>query len=98
MAVFVVTYVYAPDSAARRDVVRPEHREFLRGLHAEGRLRLSGPLPATGDQPDGALIVVEADDADGALALLDADPFRREGLVGTRTARELVPVIGGFAG
>jgi uncharacterized protein YciI len=97
MAVFVVTYVYAPDSAARRDAVRPEHREFLRGLHAQGRVRLSGPLPATGEQPDGALIVVEADDADAALALLDTDPFRREGLVGTRTARELVPVIGGFA-
>ncbi|WP_159794705.1 YciI family protein [Puerhibacterium puerhi] len=98
MPVFAVTYVYAPDSAARRDVVRPEHRDFLRGLHEQGRVRLSGPLPATGDQPDGALILVEADDADGALALLDADPFRREGLVGTRTAREFVPVIGSLAG
>jgi uncharacterized protein YciI len=98
MAVFVVTYVYAPDSAERRDAVRPEHREFLRGLHAQGRLLLSGPLPAAGGEADGALIVVEADDAEGALALLDVDPFRREGLVGTRTAREFVPVVGGFAG
>jgi uncharacterized protein YciI len=42
--------------------------------------------------------VVEADDVERALAVLDDDPFRREGLVVERAAREWVPVIGGFAG
>ncbi|PZR51920.1 hypothetical protein DNL40_13955 [Xylanimonas oleitrophica] len=97
MAVFAVTYVYAPDSSSARDAVRPEHREFLTELHRRGTLHVSGPLPAADGAPDGALIVVEADDAATALALLDDDPFRREGLVTTRTAREWVPAVGGFS-
>lgn len=97
MAVFAVTYVYAPDSSTTRDAVRSEHRTFLSALHAEGKVLVSGPLPADDGAPDGALIVVEAPSAAGAVALLDNDPFRREDVVAQRTAREWVPVIGGFA-
>jgi uncharacterized protein len=97
MAVFAVTYVYAPDSAAARDAARADHRAFLADLVAAGRVLVSGPLPATDDAPDGALLVVEAPSVDDAVALLDDDPFRREGLVAQRTAREWVPVTGGFA-
>ncbi len=96
MATFAVTYVYSTDSA-RLDEFRPEHRAFLGDLNARGVLRVSGPLPGTDDAPVGALLVIEADDVAGALATLDADPFRREGLVVGRSAREWVPVIGGFA-
>ena len=97
MAVFAVTYVYAPDSSTTRDAVRAEHREFLSALNAEGRVLVSGPLPAHDDAPDGALIVVEAPTAADAIALLDDDPFRRENVVAQRIPREWVPVIGGFA-
>ncbi len=96
MATFAVTYVYSSDSA-RLDELRPEHRAFLGGLNARGVLRVSGPLPGTHDAPAGALLVIDADDVAGALATLDADPFRRAGLVVERSAREWVPVIGGFA-
>jgi len=97
MSVFAVTYVYVTDPD-RLAEVRPEHREFLRDLHARGELRVSGPLPATPDgEPGGALLLVEAEDATAALELLGADPMRREGLVAQRAAREFVPVIGGFA-
>ncbi len=96
MPTFAVTYVYSPDSA-RLDAHRADHRAFLRGLRERGVLRVSGPLPATGDEPAGALLLLDADDATGALGALDEDPFRREGLVAELAAREWVPVIGGFA-
>ncbi len=96
MATFAVTYAYSDDTD-RLDAVRPEHRAYLGDLNARGVVRASGPLPATDDAPAGALLVVEADDVTRALEVLDDDPFRREGLVVRRTAREWVPVIGGFA-
>jgi uncharacterized protein YciI len=96
MATFAVTYVYSTDTA-RLDAVRPDHRAFLGELCARGVVRVSGPLPATQDAPAGALLVVDADDVGAALAALDDDPFRSEGLVVERAAREWVPVIGGFA-
>ena len=96
MSVYAVTYVYAPDSVAARDRVRPAHRDHLQALRAGGAVLVSGPLPATDEEPDGALIVVDAPSAAAATALLDADPFRREGLVAEVWVREWVPVIGGF--
>ena len=73
------------------------HRDHLQALRAGGAVLVSGPLPATDEEPDGALIVVDAPSAAAATALLDADPFRREGLVAEVSVREWVPVIGGFA-
>ncbi|WP_402371972.1 YciI family protein [Isoptericola rhizosphaerae] len=98
MSVYAVTYVYAPDSVAARDRARPAHRDHLQALCADGAVLVSGPLPATDDEPDGALIVVTAPSAAEADALLGTDPFRREGLVAEVSVREWVPVIGGFAG
>ncbi len=97
MAVFAITYVYVSDDE-RLAAVRPEHREFLGGLHAQGVLHVSGPLPPTSTgEPGGALLVVEAEDPTAALRLLADDPMHRAGLVAERSAREWVPVIGGFA-
>jgi uncharacterized protein len=96
MNVYAITYVYARDSGVARDRVRPAHREHLEALCADGAVLVSGPLPATDDAPDGALIVVRAPSAGAATALLDTDPFRREGLVAEVSVREWVPVIGGF--
>jgi uncharacterized protein YciI len=93
MPVYAVTYEYAPDTA-RLDEVRPEHRAFLAGLHEQGSLIVSGPLPAAGAAPGGALLILEASDDDAATALLAEDPFRRENLIAERTVREWLPVIG----
>ena len=98
MSVYAVTYVYAADSTAARDRARPAHRDHLQALRADGAVLVSGPLPATDGEPDGALIVVSAPSAAEATALLDTDPFRREGLVAEMSVREWVPVIGGFEG
>lgn len=101
MTTYAVTYVYADDAAAL-DAHRADHRAFLRGLHADGVLRVSGPQPAAVSEdgttaPAGALLVLEADSAAEALAALDEDPFRKQGLVVGRSAREWTVVIGAFA-
>ncbi len=93
MAVFAVTYVYAPQPE-KLDEFRPEHRAFLRALHEAGGLIVSGPLPASDDAPAGALLLLQADDVAAATSSIDDDPFRREGLIAERTVREWLPVIG----
>jgi uncharacterized protein len=97
MTVYAVTYVYAADSSSLRDRFRPEHRDYLQARCAAGSVLAAGPLPATGDEPDGALIVVTAPSVAAASALLDDDPFRREELVARVAVREWTPVIGTLA-
>jgi hypothetical protein len=96
MPFFAVTYTYT-DAADRRDVHRPAHRAFLRELFDAGKLAASGPFAAADGRPDGALLVVRADDEAAALALLGADPFLLQGLIDDRTARGWVPVTGPWA-
>ena len=90
MAYFATTYRYV-DDAARVSAVRPEHRDYLAGLSAQGDLAISGPL--VGGVP-GALLIFVAESEDGARALVAADPFVRDGLVAELTVREWNPVSG----
>lgn len=92
MSIFAVSYTYS-DDVATRDEVRPSHRDFLRGLNAEGVVRASGPV----DGGIGALVVVEAESADDALRILDADPFEVRGVIAERSVRRWDVVIGGLA-
>ncbi|KGM14478.1 YciI family protein [Cellulomonas bogoriensis] len=99
MSTYCVEYVY-DDRDDRRSEVRPEHREFLKGLLARDVLLASGPWvgppspePA-GGAAAGALLVLRGDSPEGVLAVLDQDPFRREGLVTERVVRRWDPVIG----
>ncbi|WP_435736061.1 YciI family protein [Cellulosimicrobium sp. PMB13] len=96
MPIHVVTYVY-PDRPAELDAVRAEHRAFLRGLHEQGTLLASGPLPATQDEVAGALLVLDAGSPAAVAEILDADPFALAGLVAERTVRPWSPVIGDWA-
>ncbi|GAA1488730.1 YciI family protein [Brachybacterium sacelli] len=93
MALFAVQYTYT-DDADRVAIYRPEHREHLDELHREGTLLLSGPLGGT----PGGLLVVVAQSEEDALAKLDGDPFKREGVIIDRSAREWTVVIGEIAG
>lgn len=90
MATFAVNYTYGSGTEAARDRFRPEHKDFLAGLHEAGRLRVSGPVDG------GALLVFEGSSAEEVAALLDADPFRREGLIAERTVREWTIFFGGL--
>jgi len=92
MALYAVTYTYAPDSDAVRDGHRPDHVAYLRGLKESGRLRVSGPLS---EGPAGALLVIDGESAEEVSSLMDRDPFRRAGLVEERTVRRWDPYFGG---
>ena len=92
MSIYAVSYTYS-DDVATRDEVRPSHRDFLRGLNAEGVVRASGPV----DGGVGALVVLEAESAEDALRILDADPFQVRGVIAERGVRQWDVVIGGLA-
>ena len=92
MSIFAVSYTYT-DDVATRDEVRPGHRDFLRGLNADGVVRASGPV----DGGIGALVIVEAESAEAALRILDADPFALRGVIAERSVRQWDVVIGGLA-
>lgn len=82
MPTFAVSYRYRDDSDAERDTHRPAHVEFLRNLHTDGYLYMSGPLTS---EPPRALLVFEDADADTLTARLDNDPFYANGLISERT-------------
>jgi uncharacterized protein YciI len=92
MSIYAVSYTYS-DDVATRDEVRPSHRDFLRGLNAEGVVRASGPV----DGGIGALVVLEAESAEDALRILDTDPFQVRGVIAERSVRQWDVVIGGLA-
>jgi uncharacterized protein YciI len=92
MSIFAVNYTYT-DDVATRDEVRPSHRDFLRGLNADGVVRASGPV----DGGSGALVIVEAESAEAAATILDADPFALRGVIAERSVHRWDVVIGGLA-
>ena len=96
MPFFAVTYTYA-DAADQRDIHRPAHRAFLKELFDAGTLAASGPFEPVPGRPDGALLVLRADDGAAALAALDRDPFLLHGLIDDRSAQGWVPVTGPWA-
>jgi uncharacterized protein len=56
--------------------VRPEHREYLGKLHAEGKLHTAGPF--TDDS--GSLIVYEVETEQEAKEIIENDPFHEAGI------------------
>jgi uncharacterized protein len=91
MTIYAVTYRYS-DDAATRDRVRPEHREYLRGLADRGLLLLSGPFGP--DEPAGALLIFRAADKAEVSALVEKDPFTISEVITSIEIAEWEPVIG----
>jgi uncharacterized protein len=56
--------------------LRPQHREYLAGLLASGKLVAAGPL----SDDSGALMIYEADTQQDAEALAAGDPFATGGV------------------
>lgn len=80
MALFAVSYRYAPNSDAGRDEHRPTHLEFLQNLFDTSRLVVSGPTDAAGPQP-GALLIIRGESLEEVDALMAEDPFAQRGYV-----------------
>ncbi|MDQ2683699.1 MAG: YciI family protein [Chloroflexota bacterium] len=75
MAIFAVSITFG--DAAKRDEVRPTHREFLKAQFDAGRLVESGPYV----DDTGALLIYEAETEADVQAILERDPYWRAGSV-----------------
>jgi uncharacterized protein len=93
MSVYAVRYTYDARTSVQ-DEVRPAHRDYLRGLAAQGAVLGSGPFT---DGEAGALLVFRAEDRAGLDALLAADPFALAGVIAATDVRTWNPVIGPWA-
>jgi uncharacterized protein len=91
MTIYAVTYRYS-DDVAKRDRVRPEHREYLRGLADRGLLLLSGPHGPS--EPPGALLLFRAADKAEVSSLIEKDPFTINEVITATETVEWEPVIG----
>lgn len=91
MARFVVELVYGPDED-KRLAVRPEHREYSRGLAGQGKLLAGGPYT----DGKGAQIIYETADEAELNEILAADPYAKAGVLDSTTVREWEVVTGAW--
>lgn len=75
-AVYVVEVSYAPDAAARRPAVRPEHLTRVARLMDEGRLIEAGGFL----DMSSALLLVRASSEAEAVAVIRDDVYIRSGV------------------
>jgi hypothetical protein len=62
-----------PDGLADRMAVRPQHLDWLSANAAA--IPVAGPLLDSSGQPNGSMLVIEADSADAVAALVAGDPY-----------------------
>ena len=87
MAYFVLEYAYGDMEARAR--ARPRHLDYMRGLHAQGRVLMAGPI----GQGTGAIVVYEAADEAEVHDLVGRDPYSQEGVLVDVSVREWHVVI-----
>jgi uncharacterized protein YciI len=87
------------DSLAARKQARPAHLARLQALHAEGRLKLAGPLPAI-DAEDpgeagftGSVIVAQFASLADAQAWAAEDPYVEAGVYDTMLIKPFKHVL-----
>jgi uncharacterized protein len=67
-----------PDSLALRQSNRPDHIAFLEGLGS--KLKAAGPFLDEAGNPEGSLVILEADSRAEAEATAALDPYAKAGL------------------
>lgn len=67
--------VYTPDASTIAKA-RPAHREYLTGLHKQGKLVISGPFA----DDRGGLLVYEAETPAQVEKMIAEDPFATQGV------------------
>ncbi|MGH2533938.1 MAG: YciI family protein [Thermomicrobiales bacterium] len=87
MARFVAILTFG--DRERRLEVRPQHREYLASLHAQGKLHESGPFA----DEAGALIIYEAGDDAEVRLLIEQDPYSKAGVIDHLEIREWRRII-----
>ncbi|HTK36178.1 MAG TPA: YciI family protein [Caulobacteraceae bacterium] len=91
MPLFVIHCNDKPDSLALRLATRPEHLAYLKTATA---LRLAGPYLNTAGEPDGSMLIVEAEDEAAAQAFAAADPYAKAGLFASTSIRRWNHTVG----
>lgn len=81
MPLFALIAKDKPGTGAQRAATRPVHLEHLNSLGQE--LVIAGALMGADGNPEGSLMVVEADTLETATARFMADPFIAEGIFGS---------------
>ncbi len=102
VAIFAIHYTY-PDDRTEMLTIRPEHREWLSGLHgllvaghvpAEGIDEVSEGEPTDQEPANAALIVVLAESLGEVSQTFDHDPYWLGGHVLRRVVRAWDPPLG----
>ena len=78
MPLFPIVARDRPDSLPVRMEARPAHLDHLRSLG--NRLKVAGPTVDENGDPNGSLVVIEADGIEEARSFADADPYGEAGL------------------
>ncbi|OHX11518.1 YciI family protein [Chromobacterium sphagni] len=88
-----------PNSLALRLSGRAEHRARLQLLQDQGRMKLSGPLPAIDSQDPGpagytgSLVVADFSSLEEAKAWAAADPYQANGVYAAVEVKPFVQVF-----
>lgn len=81
MPLFVMIAKDKPGTGEQRTATRPVHLEHLKAMG--DKLVLAGALMGEDGNPEGSLLVLEAENLDAAKATLLADPFIAAGIFGS---------------
>jgi uncharacterized protein YciI len=81
MPLFAMIAKDKPGTGEKRTATRPVHLEHLKAMG--DKLVLAGALMGEDGNPEGSLLVLEAENLDAAKATLLADPFIAEGIFGS---------------
>jgi len=81
------------DALPHRLAVRPEHLEY-----AKKHTRLGGPILDAEGQPQGSVMIIEAEGLEAAKVLMDNDPYTKAGIFDHTELRPWKVAIGGIAG
>jgi len=92
MAWFTVETTYTADRD-KLAAVRPRHREYLRGLAAEGKVTGAGPWA----DDSAGFAIYHVEDRDELDRLLDEDPYTTGGVAADRAVHEWKLVLGEWA-
>lgn len=95
MTAYAVVYAYVPETEAMAEA-RPGHVEFLKELHTNGELLVSGRL-IEGD-PEGALLIIKGESVAEVEQLMDADPLYSGGFIAERRVRRWNIAFGSIEG
>jgi uncharacterized protein len=101
VAIFAIHYTY-PDDASEMLTIRPDHREWLSGLHGllvagmyqDGIDELSESEPTDQEPANAALIVVSGESVAAVTETFDQDPYWLGGYVLRRVVRRWDPPFG----